>query len=225
MSATPDLADEVVNDLITASEAAVHDSAVMTDEAELGASASLFSKIRFSWRPEDKAILERIRIAANSKFKEMNDAFITELDGFYASLWVPERQLPDGSTVWKTDNFGRPVEDWSQLTGQDIEQTLMNMQRIKLNVAPMIHELFLNALYARHVASDVADDSWLSVLDGTQGDRTARSNRDSREDRYHAFFHYYVWSKAKVFLDEVNQFMRRLEKVRDWQTWGSKRQP
>lgn len=223
MSTTPDLAEDVVNDLITQTEAAVHESAMMSEEADLHASHSLFSKIRFSWRPEDRAILERVRISANTKFKEMNEALITEVDSFYEHLWVPERHLPDGTIIWKTDEHGRPVEDWSQLTGQDLEQTLMNLQRIKLHVAPMVHELFLNALYARHVASDVYDDAWDKVLTGTQGDRTAYSNKESREDRYHAYFHYYVWSKAKVFLDEVNQFMRRLEKVRDWQTWGSKR--
>lgn len=223
MNASPDLADEVIGGLVTETEAVVHDSAVISEEADLSASHNLFTKIRFSWRPEDKAILDRIRIAANQRFTQMNEAFITEIDGFYSSLWVPERHLPDGTTIWKTDQYGRPVEDWSQLTGQDIEQTLMNMQRIKLQVAPMVQELFLAALYARHVASDAYDDAWGKVIDGTQGDRTARSNRESREDRYHAYFHYYIWSKAKIFLDEVTQFMRRLEKVRDWQTWGTRR--
>jgi hypothetical protein len=162
-------------------------------------------------------------MSANQHFRETCAAFIETIDGFFEQLWVPEKVLPDGTTVWKTDTHGQPVEDWNQLTGQDIEQTLMNLQRIKLQVAPVIHELFLNALYARHVAADVTDDAWLSILDGTQGDRSAKSNRESRQDRYHAYFHYYVWSKAKVFLDEVNQFMRRLEKIRDWQTWGSRR--
>ena len=224
MTSSPDLAQDVTNGLVTDTEAVVTDFAVMTEEADLRASTSLFTKIRFSWRPEDKAILERIRIAADSQFQEMCESFINAIDGFYSSLWVPEQRLPDGRTVWKTDQHGNPVEDWSQLTGQDIEQTLMNMQRIKLQVAPMVNELFLNALYARHVASDTYDDTWTSVLDGTQGDRTARSNRESREDRYHAYFQYYLWSTANTFVNEVTNFMVRLEKIRDWQTWNSKRQ-
>jgi hypothetical protein len=219
-SSVGDLAAEVTNGLVTETQAPVTDAAVMTEEADTRASNSLFNKIRFNWRPEDRAILERVRIAGNTKFQEMHGSFINTIDKFYESLWVPERHLPDGRTVWKTDHQGNPVEDWNQLTGQDIEQTLMNLQRIKLHVAPMINDLFLNALYARHVASDVYDDTYTSLLDGTQGDRSARSNRESREDRYHAYFHYHIWSTANTFLQEVNQFMIRLEKIRQWQTWG-----
>jgi hypothetical protein len=221
-SSLGDVTTEVTNNLVTETEAPVIASAVMTEEADIRASNSLFNKIRFSWRPEDRTILERVRIAAKVKFNEMHEDFITEIDGFFASLWVPEGHLPDGRTVWKLDRNGKPVEDWDQLTGQDIEQTLMNLQRIKLSVAPMINDLFLDALYARHVASDSYDDTYTSLLDGTQNDRTARSNRESREDRYHAYFHYRIWSTAHVFLQEVNSFMRRLEKIREWQTWGKR---
>lgn len=220
MSSSPDLAEDVTNGLVMETQAPVKDSVMMTEEADLRASNSLFSKIRFSWRPEDRVILERVRIESKTVFNEMAEGFITVIDDFYATLWVPERHLPDGRTVWKTDHHGKPVEDWEQLTGQDIEQTLMNLQRIKLHVAPLVNDLFLNALYARHVASDVYDDAWASTLDGTQGDRSAKSNRESREDRYHAYFHYHVWSTANTFLQEVNQFMNRLERIRGWQTWG-----
>lgn len=222
-SSLGDLTTEVTNGLVAETQAPVTESTVMTEEADLRASASLFTKIRFSWRPEDKAILDRVRIAANIKFKEMNEALVSTIDAFFATLWVPETHLPDGRTVWKLDSSGNHVEDWSQLTGQDIEQTLMNLQRIKLSVAPMVNDLFLDALYAKHVASDVYDDTYTSLLDGTQNDRTARSNRESREDRYHAYFHYRIWSVANVFLQEVNQFMNRLERIRGWQTWDNKR--
>lgn len=222
-SSLGDLTTEVTNGLVAETQAPVTESTVMTEEANLRASASLFTKIRFSWRPEDKAILDRVRIAANTKFKEMNEALVSTIDAFFVTLWVPEAHLPDGRTVWKLDGSGNHVEDWSQLNGQDIEQTLMNLQRIKLSVAPMVNDLFLDALYAKHVASDVYDDTYTSLLDGTQNDRTARSNRESREDRYHAYFHYRIWSVANVFLNEVNQFMNRLERIRGWQTWDNKR--
>lgn len=225
-----DLAEDVEQELVSAMTDPVHESQSLSDDTSLHRENSLFTKIRFSWKPEDKAILERIRIASDGQFTEICGSFFPVIDTLYAALWVPEtneygitRHTGDGRVVWKTDTTGNPVEDLNQLTGQDIEQALTGLQKVRLQAAPVINELFLQALYARHVASDSYDDSWVSVLDGTQGDRTARSNRESREDRYHAYFRYVLWSTCNTFLMEINQFMKRLEKIRDWRTWDSKR--
>lgn len=225
-----DLAERLATRLTTDSSAPVQEASAITEEAALQDANNIFTKVRFSWRPEDRAALEQIRMSADGVFEEAFGYAITLIDDFYSLLWTPEvdgngvvRRYANDRTVWKKGPDGRPLEDWNQLTGQDIEQALMNLQRLKLEVAPQVNQLFLEALYARTVALDVADDAWVSVMEGTQGDRTARANRASRQDRYHAYFRFYQWSTAKTFLDEITAFMRRLEKIRDWQTWGSKR--
>jgi hypothetical protein len=60
-------------------------------------------------------------------------------------------------------------------------------------------------------------------MDGTVAERTARANRESRQDRYHAYMRFYFWSHADVFLKEIQAFMRRLEKIRDWRMWDGRR--
>lgn len=222
-----DLAERLAGQLTTEASAPVQEASAITEEAALQAENNIFTKVRFSWRPEDRAALEQIRMSADGVFEDAFGVAITLIDDFYSLLWTPEvdgnglvKRYADGRTVWKKGPDGRPVEDWGQLTGQDIEHTLMNMQRLKMEMAPQVNQLFLEALYARTSANDVADDAWVSVMEGTQGDRTARANRASRQDRYHAYFRFYLWSTAKTFLEEITAFMRRLEKIRDWQTWG-----
>lgn len=231
MSSLGDLAEQMAQQLITETSAPVVEASTITEEAALEASNNLFTKIRFTWRPEERAMLDGIECGSDRVFQELFADAIDEVDSFFAALWVPEtdpntgiaRRDVNGRLVWRRNSDGKPLEDWDQLTGQDVEQVLMNLERVKLEIVPRINQLFLEALFARHSASDAYDDAWTSVMEGTQGDRTARSNRESRQDRYHAYFRYYIWSMSNVFLQEITMFMRRLEKVRDWQTWGKGR--
>ena len=68
-------------------------------------------------------------------------------------------------------------------------------------------------------AGDLHDDVYWATVDGTINDRTARANRDTRTDRYHAFFRYCLWQTAKDFYDEIGRFMSYLEKIRTWKSF------
>lgn len=190
--------------------------------------SSWMEKIRFAWRSEDEEILKRIEAAADDMFAEMFTEAITEVERFYAALRVPRtrngivvldsQQRP----VWEKDERGY-VERWDQLTGQDIEQIIMNLSRIKMWLSPQVNKLKNQAVYGKMAADDAKDDAWGKVMQGTQGDRTANANRHSRVDRYHAFFRYSLWSTADVFLKELVDFMFRLKDVRNWRVQSQQR--
>lgn len=223
MSSLGDLAESVAQKLGDETFAPIEEAAAITEEAVLQSENSLFSKITFNWRTEDRMILERIQVAADAMFDEAFASCIQVIDGFFMQLRVPayrDGQLVKdlrGHIVWEVDETtGNPIERWSQLTGQDIEMTLVNLQRLRLHVAPQVNKLQLEALLARHSATDASDKGWFSVM-GTQGDRSARASRDSQTDRYHAFFRYYLYSVADTFLKEINSFIKQLENIRYWQ--------
>lgn len=184
-------------------------------------------KIRFSWRTEDESILAKIEAEAADMCTEMFSKAIAEVDRFYEYLRVPlyrnGARVVDtqGRQVWKMED-NKLVEAWDQLTGQDIEEILMNLQRIKLYLSLDVNKLKNHAVYAKMVGDDQKDDNWGKVMQGTQGDRAARANRESRVDRYHAYFRYYLWSTAEALDKEISQFMRRLEKIRDWRIWDNR---
>lgn len=223
-----DLAERVAKKMATEVSAPVQEASAITEEAQLLADNNIFTKIKFSWSPEDRAILERVRMSADAVFEEAFAATIESLDWFYLQLRVPKLKDgqviigADGRPVWETDKMERPLEDWNQLTGQDVEKTLADLSRIRMHVAPEVNKLMLEALYARNVAQDTHDESWASLMDGTQGDKTAKSNRESRVDRYHAYFRYYLYSVAKTFLDEIQNFEKTLTNVRFWQVRSQK---
>ena len=218
-----DLAERLATRLTTDSSAPVQEASAITEEAALQAENNIFTKVRFSWRPEDRATLERIRMSADGMFEEAFGYAITIIDDFYMSLRIPEQRNgvvvrgADNRPVWKKNERGQPLEDWNQITGQDVEHTLANLARLKMEVAPQVNQLMLEALYARTVASDVYDDEWVAIMDDTIPGRTARSNRANRTDRYHAYFRFYIYSVAKTFLDEIINFEKLLTNVRYWQ--------
>ena len=188
---------------------------------------SLFSKIRFSWRAEDRAILDRIKISANDLVEETFGEAIATIDRLYEQLRVPETKkygdsevvLRDstGRVVWPRNEAGKIIEQWDQLTGQDIEMTIADLLRLKLLIAPEVNHLLNDAIYAKHVAADAYDDAWGTVVQGTQGDRTAKANRASKVDRYHAHFRYVLYSTANTLMREVVVFISRLGDIREWQ--------
>lgn len=168
---------------------------------------SIFSKIYFSWRTEDKLILEQCRFAASEMFKEQFADSIMVLDRFYKSLNI----VREG---------GKPVADktnWKDISADDVEQALFELQCLRLTTAPQINELLLEAIYAKNSEQDIYDDAWSAIVDGTQGDRTAYARRQSREDKYHAFFRYYLYSTADTFNKELIAFMYLLKDIRGWQ--------
>ena len=188
------------------------------DELHTGRTLANF---RFSWRKHDGEIRSRIEAVALEMVNDLFGAAIDEVDRFYEIIRRPvlrngSRVVDSrGRQVWETEN-GRLVEDWDQITGQDVEQTVMNLTRLKMSAAVEVNRLKNEAVFAKMIADDVKHDSWGKILSGTISDREARVSRDSREDRYHSYFRYYLWSNADVLLREITDFLFRIRDFRNW---------
>lgn len=191
---------------------------------------SLFAKIEFKWRSSDEKSLMQLRAAVDRAFKEMFDFAIDVVDELYGGMRVPdtdedERTIFDsrGRVQWKKDSRGREIEDWSQLDGQDIEKCILDITRIKLVLAPQLNDLLLEAVFAKHIADDVHNDAFAELLEETIPGRNAHAARKSRQDRYHAFFRYYLYSHAESFMRELNNFARVLERIRQFRIQSQER--
>jgi len=202
------------------------DGAQFIDEEPvmLAESKSIFAKITFRWRADEESQLDRIRAAVDTVMRDLYEDGRQAIDNFYGRLRVAEVN-PDtgvaitdskGRIVWRKDDRGKEIEYWNQMTGQDIEQCLMELSRVKLAIAPKVNELLLEAVFAKHIHDDQFQDAYSELVEETIPGRNAYASRKTRQDKYHAFFCYYLWSSAKVFLDEINNFCRVLERVRYW---------
>lgn len=186
---------------------------------------SLFAKIEFRWRASDEKILDQIRAGVDTLFAHMYADMKRIVDRFYSEMRVPEinpetgfvQMDGQGRVVWQKDPQGDGyLEDWGQLTGQDIEKALLDITRLKLDLAPRVNALLNEAVFAKHIADDTYQDAYTKQLEGTVADRNAYASQVSRQDKYQAFYRYYLWSNADAFMREMNNFTRVLERVRYW---------
>ena len=233
MSNTGDMAEEVADSLQKQHLDAINQNVVEISRndsvLETVNEKSLFAKMRFRWRDEDRLIIEQIRPASQQVFLEIFAETIDALDSLYSRMRFPQTRIVDGQEVvvrdeqgryiWKVDERGKPLESFSQLTGQDISETLFELSRLKLEITPKLANLMLEAVFAKYIADDTYYQGYESAVEGTQGDRTAKAHRTSIQDRYHAFFHYWIWQVANSFNKEIENFMWKLEKIADRRIW------
>jgi hypothetical protein len=205
--------------VIEAGEDVVDEEAPMRSELR----RSVFSKIEFRWRTSDHRILDQIRAAGDDTFKHLYDDAIDVMDNFYSSLRVAEVNehgvvLRDsaGRIVWQKDSKGNEIENWGQLTGDDLEKCLCEITRLRLALAPQVNELLLEAVFAKHIADDAHSDAYAELLDETIPGRTAYASKKARADKYHAFYRYWLYSQADSFQKELVNFCRILERIRYW---------
>lgn len=228
-----DAAESVARQLQTEHlEKIAADGATFVDEEPvmLAATKSLFDKITFRWRADERSQLDRIRASADTVMAHLYDDAKHTIDEFYASLRVPEHNPEtgmvqrdrEGRIVWQTDERGRPIERWSQMTGQDIEACLLGLARIKTSVASQVHELLMEAVFAKHIHDDQYQDAYAELVEETIPGRNAYAARKTRQDKYHAFFRYYLWSTANTLLAEITNFSRVLERVGYWRSLDDK---
>jgi len=212
---------EHTEEILASGEVSVDNEDPMVREAR----RSIFSKIEFRWRASDEKILAQIRAGVDVLFKDMYSEMTAIVDRFYAQMRVPEINSETGvvikdsrgRVIWQKDpRTGGYVEDWGQLTGQDIEEALFSITRLRLNLAPRVNDLLNEAVFAKHIADDSHYDAYTKLVEGTVKDRDAYASQHSRTDKYHAFFRYYLWSHADAFLKELTNFTRVLERVRYW---------
>jgi hypothetical protein len=220
-----DLAEKVATEMEIEALAPVNDEVIENDPLD-GETKSILSRIKFAFRSHDKEIHQRIEGASDAQFIQLFADPVAVVDNFYARMRVPETTQagtavigPDGRQVFKRDEQGRYIESIDQLTGQDIDTAILELQRLLLEISPQIEQLMLDAVMAHNIARDVYDDAWFGVVEGTQGDRTARSNRESRQDRWHAFFRLYLYRRAKSFYSELEAFAARLDKIAQRQSF------
>lgn len=176
---------------------------------------ALFKKIEFSWKEEDKQAVKQLRAAAEAVFENLFSGSVEALDRFYSSIRVHD---PDRPGRYLKTEAGAYVEDWSQLSGQDLIKAIFDLQREKVYTSQALSNLFLEASFAMKVSTDVYYEAYRKLMEGTVGDRTAYANQQSKVDRYAAFFRYWIWHSSHSFQKEIDATVRVLEKMAEWST-------
>jgi|SRR3954470_17163226 hypothetical protein len=191
-------------------------------------SEDLFTKIQLRFKDHDQAALDQIRAAARTAINETFAGLLSAIDEFYMSFRKAKTNdygviVLDNRNrvVFATDEQGRYVDDFSCLSGQDVEIALLKIHRDKVDAVAKVKELFQEALFAKHIYDDAWHERYEALLEGTIKDREARADRDTKQFKYHAYFTYFVYCLADGMFDEIKDLARILERIRQWRIQDS----
>lgn len=188
----------------------------------------LLAKLRFEWRPEDRASLEQIRGSVAAVFESLFGDVFDVIDQLYVGMRVPltdsvgQPIIENGRMQFETDERGNYTERWDRLSADEIEDAIFRLAELRLDLRPRVNSMLMDALFAKYRANDEWDDAYTAILEDTVQGRTATANKKSRPDRYHAFFLNYLYTSAEAFFREVVAFQRTLENMR-YRDVGSRR--
>lgn len=180
----------------------------------------LLAKLRFEWRPEDRATLEQIRGSVERVFEELFGDVFDVIDRLYVGMRVPitnaagQPVYDQGRMQFETDDRGNYIERWDRLTADEIEDAIFRLGELRLTLHPRVNSMLMDALFAKYRANDEWDDAYTAILDDTVPGRTATANKKSRPDRYHALYLNWLYTTAESFYREVVAFQRTLENMR-----------
>ncbi len=225
MRSPGDFAEEVAQEFLAKHEDVLTEDETLIDQEGplvVESKHALFKKVDFRWRPSDRRFLETVRASVDATFAKIYAPAFAVIDEFYSAARVQELTEhgvalfdEQGRPVWKKKD-GKIVEDWSQITGQDIEQALFHLQRHKISIADQQSQLLQEAILAKHAEDDIRNAAWEAIIDGTNVDKNAKASRVSLNDKYHAFWRYSLYLRSQTFTNEVSNFMRLLERLRGW---------
>lgn len=224
------LADEFQEKWLATVDADVLEKLNEVDNVRMAKRRYLFTRMDFHWRPADKAMLDQVRLSAKLTLGELYEVAQRVMDEFYAMMRIP---VVDGNgmavldaerrQVFERDRFGHYVENIDQITGQDIEKAILDMQRVRVVVASLHAQLLSEAILARHLYEDKHSEGYESLVEGTQGDRNAKASRVSRQEKYKAYFHWHLYNSSNAFLAEINSFIRLLDRMVERRAWSGSR--
>lgn len=196
-------------------------------EVESGEATSAYRrglhKMTFSWSSVDSAALAQINGAVDAMFADLFGGFFEEVEAMYEQSRIPKMNkygqvIRDdrGRPCYELAESGKPKEDFSRLTGQDLDTFLIRSSELRLLIRRQVTELQLQAVFAKYSYNDERDDAFVEEIDGTIDDKSARSNRRVRAAKYHAFFRYALYQLANDFYLEMVNYCREIGKVREW---------
>lgn len=178
-----------------------------------------FSRMRTTWRGEDKIVIEEIRVQAGKVLNAMfGDAFGI-MERLHRLVREPQvnpsdgtlRLDPDGRPVWRVHDNGMPVEDWSNLGDRERLQFLYEITTHLFTWEQLAAELWGEAMLAKVAWEERFADGFTGVVKGTVDDKVQAGTVHSLDERYFAVFQAILSRKADALVRSMSRLEQRLK--------------
>lgn len=156
--------------------------------------------IRYEPRASEAVIIAKIQKAADEMIQPTFEEADRVLEEFYESVRIFDIDRETGERVHRRHSDGRYVEDWANLSRQDVEQAIWGLQRCILKLEAHASDLYMRTQFAHNVWDDEYQERYRAPVEGTVHDRGASARRATKDSRYFYLFSYWLW---KLTADRV----------------------
>jgi len=186
-----------------------------------------FSRMRTHWPQEDQVRIDELQRQADEIVRAQFKVAYDVIDHIYRAVREPSydsvtnkvRLDSAGRPVWITDEFGNPVENWSNL-GEDQRSNLLMAITVHLfEWEQMSFKTWAESMFAKAVWEDRFATGFLNPpgvqISGkpTIDDRTQSGHKASIDERYFAIFQAALSKRAEGVVRSMTRLARVLEQM------------
>jgi hypothetical protein len=176
-----------------------------------------FSRMRTSWRGEDRIVIEEIKVQAEKVMRSQFGGAFALMDRLYLLVREPEispdgtmKTGPDGRPTWKVHDNGSPVENWLRISDRERLQYLQEITGRLFEWEQVAAGLWGEAMLAKVAWEERFADGFQNVPGkSTVDDKAQAGVTHSLDERYFGVFKSILSRRA----DALVRAMTRLEQI------------
>ena len=173
-----------------------------------------FAGLALNWTREDNAVLSRAKALAERWIDENFGDVLRLLNEVYD---IVREKVADadgevrvdlhGFPLWKTNKYGRPIEDWGKLTRAQRDTYLFTLVTQEFFWRQRAADAWLEAMAAKALWDESYSGHFESLVQGTIEDREAHGKRNSQEERMFAILLEYRRRLADALVRDVDNLV------------------
>ena len=177
-----------------------------------------FTGLSLNWTKENNAVLNRARSIAQDWLDEnfgdvyrlMNEIFdiVRDKKTDAAGEFLTDSH---GLAIWKTNKYGRPVEDWGRLTRAQRDTYLFTIVTSLFLWRQRANDGWLESMGAKAQWDEAFGGHFESLVSGTIEDRESHAKVEAQEERMFAILMEFRRRAAEALIKDMDQLARILE--------------
>jgi hypothetical protein len=179
-----------------------------------------FSGLSLNWTRENNSVLARARALAQQWLDQNYGDVLRMMNEIYDL--VREKQTDEvgeilldlnGFPIWKTNKYGRPIEDWGKLTKAKRDDYLFSIVTNLFMWRQRAADAWLEAMAAKAQWDEAYSGKFEELVAGTIEDREAHGKVESQEERMFAILLEYRRRLADALIRDMDQLARTLSET------------
>jgi hypothetical protein len=175
--------------------------------------------MRLDWSSDDRDVLIRAKSTAEGRLQREFPEVYRLLYRVYNVVRAPEVDLKTGEIhtdqwglpVWKKDQVGSYLEDFSKLGIREKEDILFTITTHLVEWQQLAADAWGEAMFSKAQWEERFSIGYDAPMSGTIEARTAAGRLDSREERYFAIFISLYSRKADALISSLTLLAQRIK--------------